>query len=119
MRKWGLHHRLHRGSEGEGLRNGTDERLARPRMTGDGHPYLWRGLKFKVESVFGTDERPARPRMTGTVIRTFNYFAVPYRVRVAELRVPVLPDTRSAILSFQRPRESSPQLWTVEKVQSG
>ena len=50
---------------------GTDERLARPRMTGDGHPYLWKGLKFKVTSLFGTDERLARPRMTGTVIRTF------------------------------------------------
>jgi hypothetical protein len=33
-------------------------------MTGDGHPYLWRGLKFKVGSLFGTDEHPARPRMT-------------------------------------------------------
>jgi hypothetical protein len=50
---------------------GTDERPARPRMTRDGHPYLWKSLKFKVGSLFGTDERLARPRMTGTVIRTF------------------------------------------------
>ena len=53
MRKWGLHRRLQPGGEG-GLRDGTDERAARPRMTGtvirtlevsprmtgDGHPYL-------------------------------------------------------------------------------
>jgi len=31
----------------------------------DGHPYLRRGVEFKVESLFGTDEHPARPRMTG------------------------------------------------------
>ena len=54
MRRWGLLRQLQRGSEG-GLRDGTDERLARPRMTGDGHPYLWE----------------VSPRMNGTVIRTF------------------------------------------------
>ena len=70
MRKWGLHLRLLRGDEGgEGLRAffldgggiGTDERPARPRMTGDGHPYLRRGLKLKGGK-FGRDERPARAR---------------------------------------------------------
>ena len=63
MRRWGLLLRLLREDE-DRFRGGTDERLARPRMTGDGHPYLWRGLKFKVGSLFGTDEHPARPRMT-------------------------------------------------------
>ena len=69
MRKWGLLRRLHRGDEGGGIKGffsrwggiGTDERLARPRMTGDGHPYLRRGLKLKGGK-FGRDERPARAR---------------------------------------------------------
>jgi len=34
------------------------------------------GLKFESRKL-GRDERLARPRMTGTVIRTFDYFAVP------------------------------------------
>ena len=53
MRRWGLLRQLQRGSEG-GLRDGTDERLARPRMTGDGHPYLCGAESFKVESLEGT-----------------------------------------------------------------
>ena len=39
MQRWGLLLQLQRGDEG-GLRDGTDEHLARPRMTRDGHPYL-------------------------------------------------------------------------------
>ena len=59
MRKWGSRHRLRRGGEDR-----YAPILVGARMTKDGHPYLGRGLKFKVESLFGTDERLARPRMT-------------------------------------------------------
>ena len=50
---------------------GTDERLARPRMTGTGIRTFGGASSLRLESLFGTDERLARPRMTGTVIRTF------------------------------------------------
>ena len=46
MRRWGLLRRLQRGDE-DRFRGGTDERLARPRMTRDGHPYLGRSLEVK------------------------------------------------------------------------
>ena len=46
-------------------------------MTGTGIRTFGGCYKFKVESLFDTDERLARPRMTETVIRTFDYFAVP------------------------------------------
>jgi hypothetical protein len=44
VRKWELLRRLQRGDK-DRFRGGTDERPARPRMTGDGHPYLWEELR--------------------------------------------------------------------------
>ena len=54
MRKWGLRHRLLRGDEGGGIKRfffrcggiGTDERLARPRMTGTVIRTFGGGWKF-------------------------------------------------------------------------
>jgi len=44
---------------------GTDERLARPRMTGTVIRTFGGADRFRLGSLLGTDERLARPRMTG------------------------------------------------------
>ena len=90
---------------------GTDERLARPRMTGTVIRTFGRAESFKVKSLFGTDERPARPRMTGD--------GHPYLRKGLKFKVESLFGTDERLARPRMTGDGHPYLWEVSPRMNG